>query len=245
MGLMDVFGGKKSRVPAVTQVKARIKGGIEVPAGDYEGVIYVYDGRPLKKLHEGDTFQMTVLPGSLPMKSVYTGRNTDGDPDTCVSYKGQLVGYLSRGSHFVSQLVQRHGSATITVRHDGMNRRGWPEIVPTLPDHDWFLGELGIDGVPKNGPGMELYKFYDEQWKADLPDGRYSVEVRELPVPKGSKAKPSLQILLDGTVCAEVTSRNGRYKKLAPLAGRDGLTCQLGRHTIDSGKTRYMIAIKE
>lgn len=53
----------------------------------------------------------------------------------------------------------------------------------------------------------------------------HSFSMRELPVPKGSKAKPHIMISIDGVDGIEVSARSTRYKSLSEHIGKVPIAC--------------------
>lgn len=88
---------------------------------------------------------------------------------------------------------------------------------------------------------IEINVDYDK-WPIAHHDGNrlHSFSMRELPVPKGSKAKPHIMISLDGVDGIEISARSTRYKYLAERIGESPIACASIRYeSIREGDEYY------
>ena len=121
----------------------------EIPIGPREVRIYTYDGRALKGTRKGSVFRMNIMRGIIGMTSIYTGMQWDEEANNCVTYNGFAVGHLSGSGFYVTQIVEKYGSASIAVKRTGTDPDGgWPLLVALLPENDWFIETL--NATPDN-----------------------------------------------------------------------------------------------
>ena len=133
---------KKPSKPLMMKVVGAESAACEIPRGEREARIYVYDGRALKGTRKGSVFRMNVIRGQVEMKSIYTGMSWQNETNSCITYDGFAVGYLNDGEIYVSRMVDKFGIASIAVRRDGTDSGGWPILVALLPEYEWFIETL-------------------------------------------------------------------------------------------------------
>lgn len=105
----------------------------EVPAGEWELNVLVYDGRPLKGTRKGSKLLLDVVPGTHTMTSVYTG--TVWTSDCTLAYRGQLIGHPSDGrcKDHLTKLAMDYGHVVVHAVRLGTDPGGWPIIKLMLP----------------------------------------------------------------------------------------------------------------
>ena len=233
--------------PLLIKVAGSESAAFAIPQGEYEGRIYTYDGRPIGEVREGEVFRMNIVRGTVRMTSIYTGsEGFSSEENCCVTFGGFAVGYLSGRAYYVSKVVEEYGSISIAVRHDGTDPDGgWPLLKAMLPETDWFKNLLGISRVKENRhPGIEYAWLPDKLWKIKVRDDDYSLTVHLIPTPKGSSAKPHLDIQLNGVSCAEVTAAFGCYNTLLDLVDAGPFECTLSNRARFEDDIDYCLEIR-
>ena len=251
---VGLFGfGKKKQSRASTQSPNRLKIPIgktyELPVGDYDGYVIVADARPVGKLRVGDTVRMVLVKGDHDLIEASNGAwirsRQYENTNCCLTYDGYGIGYMIGQKDLVSAFVGKYGKVAVMVRYDGINPRTKdPVFFALLPQPGWFRAELGIpEPQAFRDPLMTKATLSEQVWEVNAQDGAYAIELRELPVPEGSSAKPHIEVLLGGVRCAEVSARHGAYKRLSPLIGAELEVCYLTHSESDVGGTSYTLEI--
>ena len=248
MGLFG-FGKKKTKAkqrgPEPQKIKMPKGDVFELPKGDYDGWIYTYDARPLGTLRKGDKLRLVLVPGDHDLYSIYTEEFGDSkkyeNTNCCLTYHGFGVGYLTAQREHIFKIVDKYKKVSVLVEYMGFdNYMGYPKFTALMPDRSWFREELGIH----RDPNLIITSVPDSIWISDVKDGCYDLSLRVIPTPKGSAAKPHIEVSLDGTVCAEVTGRQGCHKALAPLVDAEITECRLINTVYLDGGASHRLEIR-
>lgn len=222
----------KPSKPLMMKVVGSESTAYEIPRGEREARIYVYDGRALKGTRKGSVFRMNVIRGQVEMKSIYTGMSWCNETNSCITYDGFAVGYLNDGEIYVSRMVDKFGIASIAVRRDGTDSGGWPILVALLPERDWFIETLG---ARSGGYGLKpgtIEAFIEEGCcEIKAPEDSYSLTVSLVEAPEWSSAKPHLELMLDGILYARVWQSREAFIELVKLVDAGPFECDLSKHT--------------
>lgn len=125
---------------------------LDIPMdGNCNNTVYTYDGRPISGIKKGEVFRLDLVPGDVPMRSIYTGYEAiiEYNHNLCVSYRGLAIGYYGGSLRkMVKESVDIYGHVTIAVIHNGFDTTdGWPKLNAFMPSYSWFI-ERGITGDP-------------------------------------------------------------------------------------------------
>lgn len=254
---MGLFGfgkpkaAKRASEPKPTKIKMPRGDVFDLPEGDYEGMIYTFDARPLGNLRKGDRLRLILVPGDHDLYSIYTKNVSHSkqyeDTNCCLTYKGYAVGYLTSQRQYLSKVVEKYQKVSVLVEYVGFDSyMGYPELTARMPGRAWFEEELGIrdNRIVYRDPSVTTVNVPDTIWATDAPDGYYDLTFNVIPTPKGSSAKPHIRVLLDGMVCAEVTGRQGCYNAFASMVDSEITECCIYNKVYPDGGISHRLEIK-
>ena len=264
MGLFGSDKRKAAKTPArrssghtmPMQVYSGVRKPFELPEGDNDGFIYTFDARPLGKLRKGQKVRMVLVRGDYDMYDIYSDEIVVSrqyeNTNCCLTYNGYAIGCLTGMRTYIQKLVDKYGAVSVLVRYDGPNKHhGVPEFWALLPDRQWFMEELGIKEThagwrnhKNEDPNAVTLRIYNDEWPYELQNGEHELKLNVLPTPKGSKAKPHIEVMIDGVVCSEITAKHGCYKALESLVGADVERCTISTTISDEGLVTHLLKVR-
>lgn len=193
--------------------------------GDRVATAYIYDGRPLKKIKEGEVFSLDTIPTHVTIRSTLTGGtwsslNDDGIP---LGYGGRPVGFTNGSCDDIRKLLDMGYAVTIAARCNGMYDKGIPDVVVMLPPREEIRALFDPEQKAWNDGLIFSYNVYEENDAMHSIAGeneKLAVEVKMLPVEKGSSAKPKIALMDGDKAVDEFGARSKRYKTFVEHVGK-------------------------
>ena len=117
---MGLFFGKK-------------KTPLDIPRGDVELTVYTYNGKPFGRLKPKVPITLEVVGRVVTMTSIYTGTKWQGEG--ALSYRGQIIGYVTDGPTLdeLMRLRKAHSKVTVSAIIKRKPVGSWPYVVIRVP----------------------------------------------------------------------------------------------------------------
>lgn len=129
-------------------------------SGVHERQVYVYYGKPLKRVHRGDSFFADIVTKPTKLVSELTGGVWDTSTDgVALAYKGKVFGATSVLRQTFRKLERKGYKVRVQCKMIGWLAPGIPEILMMIPDPDEIF--RWMDDCERTGEEVPF-----DEWRA-------------------------------------------------------------------------------
>lgn len=213
-----------------------------------EGVVYVYDGRPLRGISNGQEFYAEVVTRPTKLRSTLTGTtwNTKRDGGVALAVDGRVFGATRAYESTFRKLASVGGPVRVRMMRSGTYARDIPTVEMLLPDSATMGLASDFGYLIPTGSDVVILSISD--W--DGPQVRdmamhVPVGTRLVPTPAGSSANPHVMVSVAGEDVDDVSARSSWYKPLARHVGEQPLDafCQRKPSSNEPGTYYWRLVI--
>ncbi|WP_141670169.1 hypothetical protein [Actinobaculum suis] len=189
----------------------------------YEDQVYVYDSSSYQHVPTGDMNELTVYAGDAKMTSTATGTvwDTRSSHGMCLLHRGFPIGFIHVLPRNTIRSARRAGiEIKVQARIEG-NLPGYPgirHVTVFRPKSNQVIEnyvEATRNGVPETASYIEYFENNEDDYAELRPRKHWyfkGVTFNYLPVPEGSKAKPTIELRsAAGQLICRLNGRNRVY----------------------------------